>query len=231
MKPRSHRKGRALSQLLYALSLGFLAFGLFSLGWVAWPPPTDARQFRIPAGPLPAAPEDMAYASFSEYSLEVSWPRWLRRGEEGAVHLRLTDLDCNASCEDSTASSKDHEPRPADEFQGAQVVLVEPALYPLRVDPPGSAQANLADEQDLLLAWQVTGDQSGSFPGKMVVSFGFYDETFEELVPIPVAVVDLNIQVVDLWGLDSGLVIWFGFVGVVLWGVLFVLGRVAAGER
>lgn len=224
MKSHSQRKGRILSQLLYAFSLGFLAFGLFSLGWVAWPPPTDARQFQIPAGPLPAAPGDLALASLSAYSLEISWSRWFRRGEEGALQLRLTDVDCAASCEG-------HEPLPADEFRGAQVVLVEPALYPLRVDPPGSTQVNLGDEQDLVLSWAVTGDQTGSFPGKVYVSFGFYDETLEELVPVPVAVVDLNIQVIDLWGLESGMVIWFGLVGVVLWGVLFVLGRVAAGEK
>jgi hypothetical protein len=63
-----------------------------------------------------------------------------------------------------------------------------------------------------------------------VVSFGFFDETLGELVPVPVAVVDFSIQVVTLWGLARGLVLWLGVVGLVLWGALFILGRVAAGE-
>jgi hypothetical protein len=63
----------------------------------------------------------------------------------------------------------------------------------------------------------------------MYVSFGFIDEAQAELVAVPVAVVDLHIQVIGLWGLDSGLVIWFGLVSLVLWGALFILGRVAAG--
>ena len=213
MKIHTRYKGKTLSQVLYALSLVCLAIGLFALGWVVWPAPTDARQFIIPAGPLPAASGETRYASYSAYSLEINWPRWLRSGETGTIHLRLTDLD--------------HEPIPAGETREGQVVLAEPALYPLRLDPPGSTQANIADEQDLVLFWEVTGEQPGEIPGKMFVSFGFYDEDLDELVPVPVAVVDFEIKVIDLWGLDSGLVIWLGLVGLVVWGALFVLGRVA----
>jgi hypothetical protein len=216
MKPNPFRKNRRLSQVLYALSLVFLAFGLFNLGWAVWPPPIDGRQFEIPAGHLPAAPGDEAYASLSRYSLEISWSRWIRRGETGVIHLHLTDLEGLESL-------------PQGDVQVAQVVLVEPVPYPLQVDPPGGVQANLGDDQDLLLSWQVAGDHSGSFPGKMFVSFGFYDETLQELVTVPVAVVDFTIQVTDLWGLESGLVIWLGLVGMLLWGVLFVLGRLMAG--
>lgn len=205
------------SQFLYILSLAFLAFGLFNLAWAVWPSPTDAVQITIPAGILPAAPEGTAFASLSEYALDVSWPRWVRRGESGTLHLVLTDLN--------------HEPFPAGTERQAQVIMAEPALYPLRVDPPGSVQAALGDDQKLLLAWKVTGEQQGSFPGKIYVSFGFYDEGSDALVSVPVAVVDIHIQVVALWNRSAGFAIGVGVVGLVLWGALFVLGRLSAARR
>jgi hypothetical protein len=121
-----------------------------------------------------------------------------------------------------------HEPLPAEVERQAQVVLAEPALYPMRLDPLGGVQATLGDDQQLLLAWEVTGEQQGSFPGKIYVSFGFYDEEIDDLVDVPVAVVDTHIQVVALWGSGAGSAIWIGLVSLLLWGALFVLGRVAA---
>lgn len=211
MKPRVRSKGRRLSQFLYSLSLVFLGLSLFSLGWAVWPSPMDAVQINVPAGPLPAAPGEVRFSSLSDYSLEISWPRWVRRGESGGLHLRLTDLD----------------PLPQTDRDASQVLLAEPALYPLRVDPPGSIQANLGDDQSLTVTWAVVGEQRGTYEGKLYVSFGFFDEAEDTLIAIPVAVVDLHIQVVELWGLTPGLVIWFGLLGLVLWGALFLLGRVA----
>jgi hypothetical protein len=208
------KRSPRFSQILYTLSLAFLAFGLINLAWGVWPPPTDAVQITIPAGILPVAPEGTAYASFSEYALNVSWPRWVRLGESGMLHLVLTDLN--------------PEPLPAEVERQAQIVLAEPALYPLRSDPLGGVQATIGDDQELLLAWEVAGDQQGSFPGKIYVSFGFYDEGSEAMMTIPVAVVDIHIQVVALWGRGAGFVIGLGIVSLILWGALFVLGRVVA---
>jgi hypothetical protein len=211
------KRSPRFSQILYTLSLAFLVFGLFNLAWAVWPSPTDAVQITIPAGILPAAPEGTAFASLSEYALNVSWTRWVRQGESGTLHLVLTDLE--------------HEPLPTGTERQAQVVLAEPALYPLRVDPLGGVQANLGDDQKLLLAWEVAGEQQGAFPGKIYVSFGFYDDESDALVAIPVAVVDIHIQVVTLWGRGAGLAIGLGVVSLVLWGALFVLGRLSAARR
>ncbi|MBW6467075.1 MAG: hypothetical protein K0B06_11270 [Brevefilum sp.] len=208
------KRSSRFSQVLYTLSLAFLAFGLFNLAWAVWPPPTDAIQIMIPAGSLPAAPESMLFISLSEYALNISWPRWLRQGESGTLHLVLTDLD--------------HSPRTVEQNQLAQVILAEPAIYPMQIDPLGGIQAILGDDQELLLAWEVAGEEQGSFPGKIFVSFGFYDEPTEELVTVPVAVVDIYIQVVTLWGRGAGFAIGLGVVSLVLWGVLFILGRVVA---
>lgn len=204
-------KAHRLSQFLYSLSLVFLGIGLFSLGWAVWPVPMDGIRFTIPAGALPGAPGEDEYQSLSEYSLEVNWPRWVRKGEPGAVQLHLTDLD----------------PASLTELDPAQVVLVEPAFYPLQTDPPGEIQANLGDDQTLLLSWSVTGDQRGAYQGKLYVSFGFFDADEGALTAVPVAVVDLDIQVIELWGLRPGIVIWFGFVCLALWGALFLLGNMA----
>lgn len=208
-------KPHRLSQFLYSLSLVFLGIGLYSLGWAVWPVPMDGVQFNIPAGALPGAPGESLFASLSDYSLEISWTSQVRRGEAGALHLRLTDLD----------------PLPPAEINASQVVLAEPALYPLRVDPPGEVQANLGDDQSLLLTWTVTGDQRGDYAGKLYVSFGFFDDAEDALIAVPVAVVDLHIQVIELWGIAPGMVIWFGFVSLVLWGVLFLLGRVVVVRK
>lgn len=205
-------KAQRFSQFLYGLSLVFFAFGLITLGWAVWPAPTDAIQIEIPAGMLPGAPKGEAFTSQSAYALNISWTRWMRRGESGMIHLRLTDLD--------------QEPSPAVDDRAAQVVLAEPALYPLQVSPSGGMQAALGDDQELLLSWQVTGEVRGSYPGKVYVSFGFYDQDLADLVAVPVAVVDIDIRLVELWGLDAGLAIWFGIVSLVLWGGLFLLGRV-----
>jgi hypothetical protein len=212
MKPSTR-----LSQILYTLSLAFLAFGSFNLVWGVWPPPTDTVQITIPAGILPAAPEGTDFASLSEYALNVSWPRWLRRGESGTLHLVLTDLV--------------HEPLPTGTERQTQIVLAEPALYPLQLDPLGGVQATLGDDQELLLAWEVESGQQGSFPGKIFVSFGFYDEGSDALVTVPMAVVDIHIQVVTLWGRGSGFAIGLGIVSLVLWGALFVLGRLSAARQ
>ncbi len=211
MKRNQRGKVQRLSQFLYGLSLIFLALGLFILGWAVWPVQTDAVQFNIPAGVLPGAPEGNALASLSAYELNISWPRWMRQGEPGLIHLQLVD--------------QDQEPLPEGVERAAQVVLVEPAIFPLQVEPPGGVQANLGDDQDLTLSWQVEGQERGSYPGKIFVSFGFYDQDLAELVTVPVAVVDLHIKVIGLWGLAPGLVIWFGLVSLVVWGALFLLGR------
>ena len=214
-------KGHRFSQILYTLSLVFLVLGLFLLAWAVWPEPTDAIQINIPAGPLPGAPGEVDFTSLSDYALNISWPRWVRLGDVGQIHLRLTDLD--------------DMPLPGGATRSVQMVLVEPILHPLPISPPGSVQANLGDDQELLLTWEVTGASRGEFAGKMFVSFGFFhddapteDEAQQRLVAIPVAVVDLHVQVIELWGLETALVIWFGLVSLVLWGALFILGRVAA---
>jgi len=213
MKKLIRSKNRRLSQFLYAFSLVFLGLGLFSLGWTVWPVPTDAVEINIPAGLLPGAPADEQFDSLSAYALEISWPAWVRKGERGVLSLSLTDLD----------------PLPAGLADESQVVLVEPALYPLRVDPPGGVQANLGDDQALELTWTVSGETAGDYAGKLYVSFGFFDDAEAVLDIVPVAVVDLQVRVVELWGLASGLVIWLGFVSLAIWGALFVLGRVVGG--
>lgn len=210
------KRRRWLSRLLYALSLVALGFALVNLGWAVWPAPTDAQTFTIPAGPLPGAPSGKTYTSLADYTLQVSWPRWMRSGEAGQIVVALSEAAA-----------------PADEVvdRETQVVLIEPSLVGLPVDPPGRTQVNLGPEQDLKQRWTVDGAIAGEFPGKLVVSFGFYDEALGELVPVPVAVVDMSIRVAALWGLARGLVLWLGVVGLALWGALFILGRVVEGER
>jgi hypothetical protein len=211
------KRSPRFSQILYTLSLAVLVFGLFNLAWGVWPSPTDAVQITIPAGILPAAPEGKPFASLSEYALNVSWTRWVRQGESGTLHLVLTDLE--------------HEPLPSGTERQAQVVLAEPVLYPLRLNPLGGVQATLGDDQELLLAWEAAGEQQGSFPGKIYVSFGFFEEETDALVDVPVVVVDIHIQVVEMWGSGAGTAIWIGLVSLLLWGALFVLGRLSAARR
>ena len=212
MKPKPKVRVGWLSQLLFVLSLIFLGLSLFSLGWAVWPAPMAGVQFAIPAGVLPGAPAGTTYASLADYTLDVSWPRWIRAGETGTIVVELS------SGESDEALSED---------RIAQVVLVEPEILALPVDPPGRMQASLAPGQTLSLSWQVEGILTGQYPGKLNVGFGFYDDILAELVPVPVAVVDMSIRVTALWGLEAGLVIWLGVVGLVLWGVLFILGRLA----
>jgi len=206
-------KTRWVSQFLFGLSLLFLGFGLFNLGWVVWPAPSDAVQFTIPSGILPGTPAGTTYASLADYALTVSWPVWLRKGETGQIHVKLTEIDDGKSL-----------PEPE---QKAQVLLVEPSLITLLIEPHGTMQTNLAPGQDLDMVWAVTGTTEGEFPGKVVVSFGFYDAALADLVPVPVAIVDMTVHVTALWGLGSNLVMWFGVVSLILWGMLFLLGRVA----
>jgi hypothetical protein len=202
-------KKQRLVQFLYVLSLVFLGIGLFSLGWAHWPTPIDGVQLNIPAGGLAAAPGEDEFISLSEYSLNVSWPRLVRRGESGILELRLTDVDV----------------APTADAGATQIVLAEPAFFKLQVDPPGETQSALGDGQTLTLYWRVSGDQSGEFSGKLYVSFAFFEPTENVLVSVPVAVVDLDVQVIELWGLSSAMVTWLGVVNLVLWGAVFVLGR------
>ncbi|MFW5714499.1 MAG: hypothetical protein ACOCYU_07495 [Brevefilum sp.] len=211
----SQNRRRWFSHLLYVLSLILLGFGLVSLGWAVWPVPTDARTFTIPAGTLPGTPSGETFSSLADYVLQVSWSRWIRAGEAGEILLTLSEVD---STEDKVLERE------------TQVVLVEPTVASLPVKPPGRTQVNLGPGQDMRQTWTVQGAIAGEYPGKLVVSFGFYDTALNEIVPVPVAVVDMTIQVVTLWGLARGLVLWLGLVGLVLWGALFILGRVVEGD-
>ncbi len=103
--------------------------------------------------------------------------------------------------------------------------MVEVDISRLPLAPSGLTQHNMAPGTDLQTSRIVTAVQTGEFPGKALVSFGFFDEEMNELVPVPVAVVDFEIDVRSLWGLEHGIVIWLGFVGLVLGGVMFLLQR------
>jgi hypothetical protein len=210
------KRGGWLSKALFALSLVFLSFGLVSLAWGVWPVPMDAVQFTIPAGVLPGAPAGTTYASLAEYVLNVSWPVWIRSGEMGTITVHLTEVE---------GAAGEAVERPA------QVVLVEPVIPGVAIEPEGRSQANLAEGQALTLTWEVAGKVPGKYEGKLYISFGFYDDALGELVPVPVAVVDLAFQVRSLYGLEVRLVLWVGLAGVALWGALFIAGRVAAGSE
>jgi len=213
---RKSRKGHGwLSKSLFTVSLVFLIGGLVLLAWGVWPPSTDAVQVDIPAGVLPGAPSGATYASKADYTLSVAWPMWVRAGEEGALQVLLAEADAGSS------GSGD---RPA------QIILVEPSIAGLMVDPSGRVQASLAAGQDLDLTWTLESASAGEYAGKVYIAFGFYDEAQDALISVPVAVVDIAFEVKSLWGLEGRMAMWFGLVGVALWGALFVLGRVAQGR-
>jgi hypothetical protein len=212
-KLKQKRRQLWLPQLLFGLSLVFLGFGLWAVGWVVWPEASDFVQYQLPKGTLPGAPEGTDYASLADYTLTVKWPKRLRLGQTGELAVSLVDRDGAA------ASAGD-----------AQVVLVEPALTGLTLDPPGLMQANKAAGHELALSWAVTAQESGDYDGKVYVSFGFYDEEQELMVAVPVAVADAAVSVSSFLGLNAQLALWFGLVALVFWGALFVLGRVAAGK-
>lgn len=202
------------SQVLFGLSLLCLAFGLVSLAWSVWPASEDGVQFTIEAGSLPGAPTGTDYAAVTDYTLSLNWPVRLRLGESGTLRVVLTE-----SGEVGAAAD-----------QPAQVVVVDPAIASLPIDPPGRVQATTAAGHDLELTWELTGGEEGDYEGKVAVSFAFYDEEAETLVEVPLVVVDVGTRVDALWGLEANLVLWLGFIGLVMWGALFVVGRVVAGK-
>jgi len=199
------------SKVLFGLSLLFLLFGLINLGWAAWPEQRDAVQLTIPAGILPGAATGTEYTSVRDYDVYVSWPRWIRLGETKDIRVVLTPAEG-----DEEASQED---------DPAQIVLIEPTLGMLPVTPPGLMQVNLGQDQDVDMVWGVAGNQVGNFTGKIYFSFGFYEEITDEVVAVPIAVVDIAIRVTSLWGFRQPLVLWLGFVGLVLWGALFLFAR------
>jgi len=209
---KKYRQRKTLGEGLFTLSLLFLLMGLMILGWGVWPSATDSKQLTIPAGTLPGAPEGADYASQAEYTLTLEWPMWLRKGE--AVDLQATLVET-----EGTALAD----------RGAQIVLIEPVISGLTLDPPGLVQTNLSAGQGLVESWTIGTSVEGDFTGKVYVSFGFYDEEAEELVAVPVAVVDVELAISSLWGMESQLSLWFGLVALVLWGALFILGRTVQG--
>ena len=200
------------SQALYIMSLVCLGVGLFMLGWAVWPSPTEAVQIPISKGILPGAPAGTGYASLMDYTLSVSWPSWLRVGDVGSIQLALTE----------TSSGQ------GDAGKGeVQIVVAKPLMGSLILSPPGTFQVNLAPGNDLSMTWDVEAKEDGEYAGKVLVSFGFYDEELDKMMVVPVAVVDALIIITTLWGMGSRLAMWFGLVGIVLWGALFLLGRMA----
>jgi len=210
MKNKKCPKRKRLGQGLFILSILFLAFGLFSIGWVLWPTPREAVTINSPEGVLPGSPSGEVYASLADYTLSLTWPRWLRAGQGGRIRVNLSEDESNGI---------EVEDRPV------QVVMVETSLSPLRIEPSGQIQVSIGQGQDLALDWGVSGSTPGVYSGEVIVSFGFYDQDLAELVPVPVAVVDIEVRVLRLFGLQSQLILWFGLVGLVFWGAFFLLGR------
>ncbi len=210
MNKHGSPKAKWLGKVLFALSLVFLAFGLFSLGWVVWPTPREAVTINLPEGVLLGAPAGETYASLADYTLSVTWPRWLRAGGEGTIRVYLNEQE---------RDRVEFEERPV------QVVMVEPSLGALLVEPSGQVQASMGPGQDLELAWEVSGSVPGDYSGEMIVAFGFYDQELSEIIPVPVAVVDIQVRLLSLFGLQTQMVLWFGLMGLVFGGALFVLGR------
>lgn len=198
-----------LSQFLFMISLVCLGFGLFSLGWRVWPAPVDSVQITIPAGVLPGA-EDQNYASLTDYNLVVSWPLWILYGETGSLSVNISGV-------------VGEEP-PVITMAQPQMALLEPVILGLPLTPAGRMQGIFSSDQSLDLTWEVEGHLPGEYPGKVYVAFGFYDADLAELVSVPVAVVDVHVRVDAMWGLEANLAMWLGLVGLVLWGMLFVLG-------
>jgi hypothetical protein len=216
MTERELSKAKWLGKGLYILSLAFLVFGLFGIGWVVWPNPTEAVIINLPEGELAGAPFGETYASLADYTLSVSWPRWLRAGEEGRISVLITEDE-------------------VDKVQVAdrpvQVVSVVPAMMSLSINPTGQIQAGVGPGQDLALDWQISGSVPGDYPGEVIVSFEFYDEAIPGMVSVPVAVVDIEVKIIRLFGLQSQMVLWFGLIGLVFWGALFVLGRAVQAKN
>lgn len=210
MNKRKSPRTRWLGKGLYVLSLVFLVIGLFCIGWVVWPTPREAATIHLPQGVLPGAPAWEDYASLADYTLSVTWPRWLRAGEEGNIQVYLSE---------DRGSLVELEDRPT------QVVMVQPNPGILSIEPSGQIQASIGAGQDLELTWEITGSSPGEYPGEVIVAFGFWDEEASELVPVPVAVVDIEVRILSLFGLQSQIILWFGLVGMVFWGGLFVWGR------
>jgi len=210
MNKHGSPKAKWLGKVLFALSLVFLAFGLVNLGWLVWPTKREAVTINLPEGVLPGAPVGETYASLADYTLSVTWPRWLRAGGEGTIRVFLSEQ------ERDRVEVKD---RPV------QVVMVEPSLSSLMIEPPGQVQASMGPGQDLELSWAFSGSIPGDYPGEVIVSFGFYDQELSEIISVPVAVVDIQVRVVRLFGFGSQLLIWFGFISLVFWGALFLWGR------
>lgn len=212
MRKITAKRSLSAGSLLYGFSLVFLALGLVNLAWAVWPMPRDAVQIEIPAGVLPGSPTETEFSSQQDYTLTASWPRVLRSGEAGELTVHFTESS---------------EKGPSDVGGEAQVVLAVPFFSGLTLDPPGQIQSAIAPGQALTLEWSLKGTQEGDYPGEVVVSLGFYNQDQESFSAVPVAVVDVMTRVTALWGVGRGLVLWFGVVGLLLWGVLFVMGRVA----
>lgn len=211
---RSLTKKPILPQILYTLSLVFLGTGLLTLGWAVWPPAMDAVQLSIPEGRLPGAPLGADYVSLQSYDLTVTWPSRIRRGESGLLSVTLTGTDDNVG----------------DNMADAQIVLIEPFLPGFALQPEGNLQTSLQAGQDLTYSWSISKGQPGDHSGKVLTSFGFYEDELLEIVAVPVAATDVSIQVTSLWGLSAQVALWVGFVGLAFWGGLFLLGRMAEGR-
>lgn len=201
-----------MSKGIFTLSLVCLITGLFLLAWRLRPAPAEAVETIIPKGVLPAAPQGENFASLSDYRILISWPRWIWREEIGTIGFTLTDLDDTPVLNEQTGN--------------VQVLSLELDLFPLFVEPQGDLQVNIADEQDLVLEWEVVGQERGVFPGKVYLSFNFFDEARQTFTSVAVAVIDIKIEVIDLWGMKPGMVTWLGFIALLLWGVFLLLSRV-----
>lgn len=210
MNKRKSPQTKWMGKGLYILSLVFLAIGLFSIGWVVWPTPREAATIHLPKGVLPGAPAGEDYASLADYILSLTWPRWVRAGEKGNIRVYLSEDGSNLA---------EVEDRPT------QVVMVQPNPGILSIEPSGQVQASVGAGQDLELSWEITGSWPGEYPGEVVISFGFWDEEAAEMIPVPVAVMDIEVKILRLFGLESQMILWFGLVGMVFWGALFLWGR------
>lgn len=189
-----------LAKLLIAPSVLCLILAGILLTWRLIPGPRQLHTQVLPAGSFAIADSGQTYVSEFPIDLKLSYPSKIKASEKNEIMLQLSVHSDEASVD------------------YAQPVVAELSAPRLLLEPHGTIQAVLDNAHKITMEWQVTSSLTGIYPANLWVSL-IFENPSDQSETAPVLALDLEIEVVRLWGMDAKTVTWLGLFALLLWGI------------
>ncbi len=202
-------KQRLLTRIPLIVGFIFLIISARFLAWRLIPASEISHAITIPAGELSGSPESAPQSINHELELRVTYPSKIRAGEEATLRLDLIP--------ETNIISRD-EP-----FNNNPAIAAELSMINMSLSPQSTVSTAYSVDQPKSFTWELTAPDSGSRQGSLWVTMQFTPNEGSK-VEVPLAVWEINLGIIRLWGMNSTQVTWLAMLALLIWGGMMVLG-------